>query len=356
MSRTFLTTFFVLTIAIKSMAQPLLVPKHQHVQQMSIEERRAFYRDLNASSANDLLELLAHGLGDADAGVRRNAAGKAAFLIARLNQFAASGRPAALDSPKLQQLTEALSKGLNDTDREVRGFTVSALTYSDAPSAKIEGGLLGRFAAEADEEIRSEILRTMALAGYSSPAFSGALINALSDASPKVRERAAGAVAVAKPDGALPKLAALLSDQQMVRDSVVQAIAAYGADARPYLGALKKLLSEPVGAPSPERVRAAIESIKTLEPLPLPDPPVKAVRLTAANQDPPQTSSAASSAAALLASTPEAAAALATSPAPTTPASQARSIAAERKAQLWQWLVGTLTLMAIVAFALKRRA
>lgn len=151
------STFIVIAVmlTLDAIAQTSSLPSLQQIQQMPVEDRRAFYRNLKAGNANDLLVPLTQGLTDGDAIVRRNATGKAAFLIARLNQFAASGKPASLEPSNLQNLTEALTKSLSDSDREVRGFTVSALAYSGAPSPKTESMLLGRLPHE-DEELRGK--------------------------------------------------------------------------------------------------------------------------------------------------------------------------------------------------------
>lgn len=183
-----------------------------------------------------------------------------------------------------------------------------------------------------------------------------ALIAALADTSPKLRERAAAAIAVAKPPGALPKLAALLNDQGMVRDSVVQAIAAYGVEARPYISALQKLLTEPVGAPAPERVRAAIDAIEKLTPLPPPEPRVKAVNLAAGNQTAAPSGVAATVTPHPAPTTRVPSATPAASPQSVMPIAQTPTATVEHRVPIWPWVVGILALIVIVAVVLKRRA
>src|SRR5205085_11541802 len=55
----------------------------------------------------------------------------------------------------------------------------------------------------------------------------------------------------------------LLSDQEIIRDFVVEAIATYGAEAAPYLPVLESLLADPkTGGTLPDALRAAILAIR----------------------------------------------------------------------------------------------
>jgi HEAT repeat protein len=327
------------------------------VSRLSLEERRSLYATVRPEqlvSGNDYVSLLKAGLQDADAIVRRNAASQTASMLAAFQRMKREGQNLPIAVTTLPALIATLKKMTADPDPQVRGAVLPALAFSGAPNADVESLILSQWQNETNKELKAASLKALVDAGYRSPRIGSALVSSLSDEERKVRERVARLIAEVKPAGALLELAKLLEDQQMARDSVVQAIAAYGAEAQPYLPQLEKLLNDPTtGGTLPNRIRTAIEAIKAPTPGAKAAAKIEAVALV--NASPPQ----ARTPTAPLVATPAPSTPLPTAtPAPSSPApgvAESPSSVVEPKSPVWPWLVGIAALLAIAAFFAKRR-
>ena len=269
----------------------------QEVAVLAVESKREFYASLRPEQLADrdqYFEFLNLGLQDADLIVQRNAAGQTAVALTSLQSIKRENGVLPISSEKLPALQKTLRQMTNVIDVQVRSAVLSSLIFSDAPNAEIEGVALGQGQREENPEVKAAILKSLVDAGYRSDQINNALISALSDKDMRVRERTSRIIAEVKPPGALPKLAELLKDQQMARDFVVQAIAAYGIEALPYLPNLEKLLTDPsIGGTLPGRVRAAIDNIKNPPPQAAATPQIKAVSLLSSAPSKPAQSVAA---------------------------------------------------------------
>lgn len=327
------------------------------VPKMNVEQRRKLFQQTNTPALDDpnkFLDLFIVGLNDADKETQRLAAEKLALTMTALQQMKRGGEPVLVDLSQLAEVRQLLATKLNDPDRATRAAVMRALAYSDAPNGKTEAALLQRFNQEPDEQLKAGILQSMGFAGYDSPRFGQVLVQAL-NASHEVQIAAAEAVATVKPQGALPKLVAMLEAREGGGAPVIDAIASYGAEARLYLPQLEKLMADPsMPGDLRERLRKVVEAIKNPSPQAVAEPKVKAVDLVAGNQPspaPPTTPVAATPSPA----TPVPSATPATSPQPATPVAQTPAAQVGKRAPVWPWLVGIVALVVIIAVALKRR-
>jgi hypothetical protein len=312
---------------------------------VSVEQRRIFMRDLNVQqfpNAAGYFDAIKQGLKDCDVVVRRNAASKAAMTVIGLQQ-AARSRQSLPDVSELPTLQTMLSQTINDLDEQVRGSSVQALAYSTAPNAEIEIALLARLSTEANANLRGAILQALVFAGYETEGVTTAVISALDDKDYRTRQAAAQAVSTLKPAGALPKMANLLDDPDMIKGFVVEGMAAYGSEAAPYLARLEKMLTDgTAGGTLINDLRAGIEIIKNPTPQPSASPPIKALLLLNESSNP-----------SLPPSTPTAATQKTPDPLKVTPVQQSRTVeshkptSAEAKSFPWPWIIGAILVLAI---------
>jgi hypothetical protein len=176
-------------------------------------------------------------------------------------------RPLPVSVTGLANLRAMLTEALNDSDAKVRVTASTALIHSGAPNREVEQALLRGIEKEANAEIRVSMAKDMALAGYQSPDIEAVLLGALDNPDKKIRERAARAIGLIKPKQGLSNLAKRLDDAEMMRDFVVDAIAAYGKEAIPYLPELMRLRADKtIGGTLPYRIDKAIEVISIAQP------------------------------------------------------------------------------------------
>lgn len=311
------------------------------ITQLDVSERVNFYQMLqpkNLENPSDFIPALVAGIEDANVAVRSAAAGKAAHSMIGLQQLEQQGQRMPVSTADLSNLQAALIKLLDDPSPEVSRPAATALIYSDAPNETLGQILSKKLASENDSKARVGLAKDMALAGYSPEIVETTLIASLDDPDRKVRESAAKAIAAVKPDGALPKLASRLGDQEMMRDFLVDAIAAYGSEAAYLLPTLEKMLADPTLAGTlPDRVLAAIAAIKNPQPqapVPLQIKPVSLADVSTTLPALPTT-----------AQTPPA-------PKATTSLQQpkvmdAPTFEAEKKSTPWPWIIGAILLLAV---------
>lgn len=326
------------------------------VPKMTVEQRRKLFGDNDTPALNEsdkFLDLFILGLNDADKVTQRKAAERLAMTMAALQRMKRGGEPVLVDLSKMDELQKLLASKLNDPDRGTRGAVVRALAFSGAPTAETETALLNQLSQEPDEQLKAGVIQAMGFAGYDSARFGQVLVQALSGTD-EVQISAAFAVAAVKPQGALPTLISMLERREARRAPVVDALSAYGVEARPYLPQLEKVLSDPsLPGDLRDRLLEAIEAIKNPKPAAQAEPKGKAVALVDASQPqaPPPTAQATP-----MPSTPVPASTPIASPAPTTPVAQKPATQVEQRGLVWPWLVGIVALIVIVAVALKRRA
>ena len=340
-----LVIFVVVLVAAFLRAQTNSSVNFYDFMNVSVEQRRIVMRDLNVQqfpNADGYFDAIKQGLKDGDVVVRRNAASKAAMTVIGLQQAAHSGQslPDVSELPALQTM---LSQTINDLDEQVRGSSVQALAYSTAPNAEIENALLARLSTEANANLRGAILQALVFAGYETEGVTTAVISALDDKDYRTRQAAAQAVSTLKPAGALPKLANLLDDPDMIKGFVVEGMAAYGSEAAPYLARLEKMLADgTAGGTLINDLRAGIEIIKNPTPQPSASPSIKALLLLNESSKP-----------SLPPSTPTAATQTTPDPLIATPVQQSKTAeshtptVAETKSTPWPWIIGAILLLAV---------
>jgi hypothetical protein len=241
----------------------------EQIQRKDATARAQVYQELQPqtlTNPDDFVVALATGVRDSSANVRSAASTKAVYVMLALQKAKREKRPLPVNVTGLDSLRAALSEALIDPDAKVRVAAAAALIYSGAPNREIEQTLLRGIEGETNAEIRVSMAKDMALAGYQSPAVEAVLLEALDNPDKKIRERAARAIGLVKPKQGLINLAKRLDDAEMVRDFVVEAIAAYGKEATPYLPELNRLRADKkIGGTLPHRVDKAIEAISSAQ-------------------------------------------------------------------------------------------
>jgi HEAT repeat protein len=251
------------------------------IRKMSLEDRRAVYRDMNSVVLDDpdaTLPVLIVGLTDHDDIVVRNAVVASRWMMVGLQHLAHAGKEVMFDLGEFPRVQTLLAENLANSDADIRGSAAEALAYSAAPNPEFERLLVTTYRKETDAGVRALIIKTLGFAGYGGGISEKVMIDALGDEDPRVRSSAAIAFRKLTPDSALPKLVEMLSDTNMVRGNLVVTIGAYGTRAQPYLGVLNELLeSGNAGGTLAGDIRAAIANIKN--PSAVSVPPVIAVDL-----------------------------------------------------------------------------
>ncbi len=322
---------------------------------MSAEEKRVLFSGTDNSQLDDpnkFLDLFIQGLEDSDAIVRRRATQKLSLTMIGLQRLKQQNAAIPVKLNRMAEVQKILTAKLTDPDAETRGAAISAIAYSGAPNRETEITLLTQFGRESNEQLKGGIIETMVFAGYESYTFKQAVFSSLLDASDYVRNASSKAAAQIKPTGALPLLVQALERFTSGRHLAVDAVAAYGTEALPYLPNLEKLLADPtIPGDLHNRVSRAIEAIKNPKPQPHTEPKVKAVTLVDTDQLPAPDQKI-----------PPAAVPNTTQPAPEIKTPLETKSAAEpieEAAQPTQWGIIAallLALLAIVAVLLKRRA
>jgi HEAT repeat protein len=236
------------------------------MREMSVDDRRAFFRDINSvglADSNDTLTVLIAGLSDPDDLVAENAAMACRWMMVGLQHLVRSGGEVPFDMSGLPDLQKLLGEMLFSGNPNARASAAEALAYSAAPNPEFDSLLVSAFHEETDVRVRVVIIKSLGFAGYSGGMSERIMIDALDDEDRRVREAAAIALRKLTPDDALPKLLEKLSDTETVRGYAVTTIGAYGIRAQPYLSLLYSLLeSDGVGGTLPQDVRDAIANIE----------------------------------------------------------------------------------------------
>ncbi len=254
----------------------------QDYERMTVDARRAFFSN-DATELNDpaqVLEFLILGLRDADPIVQRKAAGKTAFVILGLQKIQREKGSVPVEGRQILSIQDSLIGHLLNPDAEARGAAVQALAFSAEPNPKIERALLAQFEREGNAQIKSAIIDVMARAGYESDKYRIVLRDGLLAPEDSVREAATRSIKDLRPPDVLPLLARALEQYQTGRRFVIDALAAYGAAAQPYLKTLETIAAD-ASLPKDlrDRARSAVAKIKEPHPQSSPEPRRKTLSL-----------------------------------------------------------------------------
>lgn len=267
------------------------------IKMMETQERAKFLSTLTPiqlSDPKDYFNALAQGITDTDASVRQAAAGKAAYVMVGLQQRKQQGQTIPISPESFSSFQKALVGALNDPNAQIRMASAVALVYSDAPNKGIESALVGFLSNEPDFLLRISLAKEMHKAGYKSPVIDAQILEGLGNPDSQVRVEAARAAGSIKLAGALPKLALLLNDEVTASGFVVDAIAAYGSEAKLYLPQLEAMLaSGSAGGTLARDLAKAIETIKSPPPQAAPTEQIKPVSLVDASSPTSPTATAA---------------------------------------------------------------
>jgi hypothetical protein len=279
------TRTIVLLILGSIVSAPSAVPVHDY-ERMSADSRRAFFSNENAD-LNDpatVLEWLILGLQDPDPIVQRKAAAKTAFTMLGLQKIQRDKGSVPIAGRHIAAIQDSLIGHLSNPDTEVRGAAVQALAFSAEPNPKIEKALLAQFGREVKGQIKGTIVDAMAKAGYESDKYLIVLRDGLLASEDSVREAATRSIMHLRPTDGLPLLVRALEQYKTGRRFVIDAMAAYGAAAQPYLKTLETVAADP-SLPSDLRDRARNAAIKIKEPhrQSSPEPRSKALSLVGPN-------------------------------------------------------------------------
>lgn len=209
--------------------------------------------------------------------LRQKAAYLSAEWIIGLQRRAIEGvQPSAAQSDSVRQILSFADGLVTDSDNTVRRQGARIMIFGNPATEPASHQLLAVFDREAAPKNRSALLTDMAFAGHRSKAFAELLQRSLKDPEVRVRESAAQALAIVRPEEALTALEAALDDPEIIRDFVVEAIGAYGAAACPLLPRLRRMIPEARSEGS--LIDALTESIARIENPAPPSIPATTVR------------------------------------------------------------------------------
>lgn len=173
------------------------------------------------------------------------------------------GRAVSIDFAKEPKLLPIFRKIATDSDPRIRTCAVSALGKAYPPSDESEKFLTDIAKTETNANVRREIVDGLGAGQYRSAATVKTLVRMLDDQSEQVKGWSGFFLGRSKAKEALPSLVAKLDDERpFVREKLVQAVSAFGADSRPYLPDLKKHLGAAKDDQARKALRSAIENIE----------------------------------------------------------------------------------------------
>jgi hypothetical protein len=281
----FKITFLFLVLVMPCLALASFSPNA--FQKMSKEQKlMTLASNPPIGDADQLLEVLMMGINDSDKDIQKEAMGKLAATMIGLQQYVQKHGEIPIDSENIAKAQLALRTQLSNPDDQLRGGAFMALAYSDAPNPDIESALLNQFAREPNEQLKAGIIETMGFAGYDSIRYIQILGESLLTPSSYdyISDAASTVIATLKPPGILPLLAQMLEKKRSLHWGTL-AMAAYGAEAKPYLPLLEKLAADPTLAMRGE-INNVIAAIQNPPPPPAATPRIKAVSLQSAAKPP----------------------------------------------------------------------
>lgn len=234
---------------------------------MSSDEKKSFFmqeKGQKLSNADDFIPVLMLGLMDTNIEVKQKAFMFASQTMVGLQKLRAKSIQMPFDLSEMPKLQKVLLQNLSNKDDLIRSGSISALIYSDSPNPTFESSLVKQFKNEENPEIKASILESLVYAGYDSEEFKELLVESLEHDNRHVIEKAALGISVLVPEGALPKLANHLSlENKYYLSSILNAMAAYGENAKSYLPKLYEILDDPLtGGTLPRDIRKSIQGIK----------------------------------------------------------------------------------------------
>ncbi len=237
---------------------------------MSVVEKRGLFGDRleKLKEKHRLFELLMLGMQDPDSTVQKSAIQNVGLFLPALQEARRESRGTPLDLSNIGEIQQLLIARLSSPDAYIRQAAVLALVQTGAPNPQTEDVLLKQYWREPEVHARAAVIDAMNRAGYDSPAYIQLVLHSLVSPDVALRDAALRAVVALKPPAALPLMEPLI---KRTPGLVVDALAAYGAQARAYLPLLQSLLADPnvqKSAGMLERVRAAIGAIQNPKPQP----------------------------------------------------------------------------------------
>jgi HEAT repeat protein len=186
-----------------------------------------------------ILPLITIALTDNDAEVRERGAVTAVLISQVLTEFRTFNKKPPVDIQSFPALKDALLKALVDSSPVVRENAIMALFGGFGLLPEAENVLVKQFSADPSPKVRAVMVEV--LGQRPSPKAVGVLINALQDENDHVRGSAARALSEIKPPDVLPKLVGALKPGSPSVGTILNAISAYGAEAKVYLPELEEM-------------------------------------------------------------------------------------------------------------------
>lgn len=223
--------------------------------------------NLRLQDETQMMKLLTLAAQDASESVRRKAVQRAALTLAGLQDMARAGRPAPVSPQDLEALVSVVKTRVKDADRETRAAAYRALAASAAPDATgLEPLLLDCLRYETDAEMRGALISALTNAGYQSEDFKRVIVERLAAAEDKEFEALAAAAGRLGLVEALPVLMDRLGKPGTSQPLLLRALAAFGKLAQAAKPRIEVLLADPAFA-SPGEARTALAALEQ-EPRP----------------------------------------------------------------------------------------
>jgi len=261
---------------------------------MDAEQKRKIFasNDKEINDPTKFLDLFILGLNDPDPIVQHNATARLSATMVGLQNYKREKGTIPVDASRMGEVQDALITKISSPDAQIRGAAFQALAFSAEPNPKIESALLEQLAQEQNDQLKGCIIETMGFAGYDSEKYIQTLRGSLSTPSSYdyVSDAAAKTIVALKPPGMLPLLAQMLEKKRSLHWGTL-AMAAYGAEAKPYLPLLEQLAADPTLGMHGE-ISNVIAAIQNPPPSPTATPRIKAVSLQSSATKPPTSATA----------------------------------------------------------------
>jgi HEAT repeat protein len=164
-------------------------------------------------------------------------------------------------------LATTLLEAIDDEDARIRGVSVWGLGLATRwPNPLVNATLVSRLRREQDGGVRAAIVSVLGSHGWEAPDAQEVIVSALSDEDSRVQHIAALSIVKFHPVSALPRVVAgLRSADRQTTAALVQALASYGASAKPYIHDLEVLIPNMIAqghGEDAEQVKHAVQLIQ----------------------------------------------------------------------------------------------
>lgn len=261
---TIVLVLFLAQVARPAMAVSCPLPAVKEFLSANVDARRTIMKrvDVCATAVPEAtFTLIEAGLSDADQQVRLTAAASVRTLRSAITRLRVDPRFARTVEPP-NSFLNVLAQTIDSADPEVRHQSVESLVELDPNKSRTKARLLARYNLEDASLLRANLLMHLREMAPNDASIRQVVLAALDDPSNDVRQQGVYGARLWTPDAALAAVGAGLNATDLgVRMACVDALAAYGARAKAFVGQLQQLLAAETNARRRRQIEAAISAI-----------------------------------------------------------------------------------------------